>query len=209
MNNDKVVRQKIKKLATKFALKEVGGVTNPVRLVEVCGDAIRYDMLPQRFLYNEEVELPCIVNFDVEEKTLFRTDYILVPRSNIMRVGEMFGVKLDNTVKSMGDFRMNLLRKCERREPMYERILLSWGTEVYQLAGADLLTCQDEICKKCNHKCILRSYIMSPLLAGMIEASNISVVEISYPCKYTDLNSILRGYNLDPPKVKVVFPKKA
>ena len=208
MRNDKVVRQKIKKLATKFALKEVGRVTNPVRLVEVCGDAIRYNMLPQRFLYNEEVELPCEVNFDIEEKTLFRTDYILVPRSNIRQVGETFGVKLDNTVKSMDAFRMELLMKCKRGEPMYERILLSWGTEVYQLAGADLLTCQDEICKKCNHKCILRSYIMSPLLAGMIEASNIAVVEISYPCKYTDLNSILRGYNLDPPKLKLAFPRK-
>ena len=208
MNQNKIVREKIKRLATKFALKEVGRLTNPVKLVEVCGDAIKYNMLPQRFLHNEEVELPCIVRFDEEEETLFRTDYILVPRSNIRQVGETFGVKLDDKVKSMDAFRMELLMKCKRKEPLYERILLSWGTEVYQLAGADLLTCQDEFCKKCNHHCLLRSYIMSPLLAGMIEASNIAVVEISYPCKYTDLNSILRGYNLDPPRLRLAFPKK-
>ena len=207
MKNDKIVRRKIKEIATKYALKEIHTVSHPVQLVEITKDAIALNCLPKNALYSQEVELPCKFRFDEEMGEIFRTDYVLVPRDNIKKVGETFGIITDYKVKTMADLKRDLSIKAWRRHSSFERVLLSWGTEVFQLAGVDLLTCQDEKCRRCERGCLTTHYIISPLLAGMIKASNIAIVEIEYPCRITNIDSILRGYNTDPPKVRVVFPE--
>jgi len=208
MQNEKIVRQKIKQIATKFAIKEIHTVSNPYQLINITRDAVVFDCLPKNAPHKEEIELPCKFVFDAEEQEIFRTDYVLVPRSNIKKVGDTFGIIADYNVKTMTDLKRHLATKAWRRQSGFERIILSWGTEVFQLAGVDLLTCQDEVCKRCEKHCLTTNYIISPLLAGMIEASNIAIVEIQYPCRITNINSILRGYNTDPPRLKVVFPEK-
>jgi len=199
------VSEKIKKLVTKFALKEINKISEVTTLVNVCANAVETKCLPSDMFYRNGFELPCKVEYDAEERDIFRTDYILVPRDNIRQVGDTFGVKTDERVKTMDELRNEIVRGYTNKQ--YERIILSWGTEVFQIGGVDFLTCNEEFCKLCSRQCRLRSYIVSPLMAGLINASNIAVISLSYPCQHESISRILRGYSCDPPKIDVVFPK--
>jgi len=214
------MEQKLLLLSAKLKLKEISKEKHPFKIIRLCDIAIPNGLIGPKYIYNSNVKLSSEIYFDKEEHEFFRRDFLLVPREDIVELpdGSGFAIRTYNKqkkefVKTMDDLRNKLVRMAIDENSNVERFILNYGHEVFQIGGVDILTVFDKHCKKmCGRNfcpnVIYRDYILSPILAGMIENSGISVVSIEYPCEYTNLSRIIRGFDTDPPKIKLVFPQK-
>ena len=207
-------------LSAKLKLKEISKEKHPFKIIRLCDIAIPNGIIGPKYIYNSDVKLSSKIYYSEDEGEYFRQDFLLVPREDIIELpdGSGFAIRTYNKqrkefVKTMDDLRNKLVRMAINENSNVERFILNYGHEVFQIGGVDILTVFDKHCKKmCGTRfcanMIYRDYILSPILAGMIENSGISVVSIEYPCEYTNLSRIIRGFDTDPPKIKLVFPQK-
>ncbi len=203
---------KIRQIATELAFKNIEQKRDPMEILDLAELGMKHQCIPKRCLQHQMIELPCTVFVDEETGDHTKTTYLFVPRDQIYPrpeggfVVKPYSKKRKEYIMDLSAFRTHLLRKSKLQTSPIERFIADWGTEIYQMGGIDIFHMDEDTCHMCGRKCLTKSYKIAPAYAGMIEGSGTAILSLQYPCQYTNVEKIIYGRNLDPPRFEIAFP---